>query len=471
MCYYRLYNNLSMTEIISYNPSNNAVIGKVQASTPSMIEDIVLESHDAFLHWKKTPLSKRVEILRWAYMRFVEKKEELAQIVASEMGMPIKLARDEVQYGLNYFLWYLDNAPKYLSGEVSYESETELHTVYYEPKGVVAAITPWNYPFMLFTWACIQPLLAGNTVVWKISKEVILTGKMISSIMESSDMPQWVWNEVYGDGTVGDYLTDLSIDGITFTGSTNVGNHLAKKAHEKWIPVVMELGWSAPGIVCEDADIDSVLETIYFMRFSNSWQMCDGLKRLIVHASRYDELVEKLKEKLLSKKMGDALDETVDIWPIVSERQRSLLEEQYKDALGKWATVLATNESFPKDGGGSYFPAMILWNILKEMKVWNEEVFWPILPVVPFHSLEEAIELANDTIYGLWAYVFTRDKSTFHTLASAIESGMVQLNNVNYCIPADPFGGCKASGMGREHGKWWFYEFVNVKVLSTPKSL
>ena len=123
-------------------------------------------------------------------MRFVEKKEELAQIVASEMGMPIKLARDEVQYGLNYFLWYLDNAPKYLSGEVSYESETELHTVYYEPKGVVAAITPWNYPFMLFTWACIQPLLAGNTVVWKISKEVILTGKMISSIMESSDMPQ-----------------------------------------------------------------------------------------------------------------------------------------------------------------------------------------------------------------------------------------------------------------------------------------
>ncbi len=179
-----------MNEISSYNPSNNALIGKADVSTPTEIEDIVYASHDAFRHWKKTSISTRVEGLRDAYSLFVEKKEEIAQTVALEMGMPIKLARDEVQYGLNYFLWYLDQAEAFLSPEITFESDTELHTVYYEPKGVIAAITPWNYPFMLFTWACIQPLLAGNTVIWKISKEVILTGKLIASIMEKSKLPK-----------------------------------------------------------------------------------------------------------------------------------------------------------------------------------------------------------------------------------------------------------------------------------------
>jgi succinate-semialdehyde dehydrogenase / glutarate-semialdehyde dehydrogenase len=460
-----------MNEISSYNPSNNALIGKVRVTSQIEIEDVVFASRDAFRHWKKTPLATRVDILRSAYDLFVERKEEIARTVSLEMGMPIKLARDEVQYGLNYYIWYLDQAERYLSPETTFESDTELHTVYYEPKGVIAAITPWNYPFMLFAWACIQPLLAGNTVIWKVSKEVILTGKLIASIMEQAKLPPWVWQEVYGDGAVWDYLTDLDIDGITFTWSTSVGNHLAKKAHEKGIPVVMELGWSAPGIICEDADIDSVLETIYFMRFSNSGQMCDGLKRLIVHASRYNELIEKLSEKLASKKIGDALDETVDIGPIVSERQKTILDEQYRDAIDKGAKILWKNDQFPIDGSGSYTQASILWNIQKDMRVWKEEVFWPILPVVPFHALDEAIELANDTIYGLWAYVFTQDLSTFHTLAQSIESGMVQLNNVNYCIPSDPFGGYKASGIGREHGKWGFYEFVNIKVLSTPKIL
>lgn len=460
-----------MAEILSYSPSDNSLLWKVKVTPSSEIEDIVFRAHDAFPLWKKKSLWERREILRGVYTLFIEKKEDIARSVASEMGMPIRLARDEVQYGLNYFLWYIEHAEQYLSPEVTYESDAEIHTVYYEPRGVIAAITPWNYPFMLFSWACIQPLLAGNTVIWKVSKEVILTGQLIAEILMKSELPEWVWAEVYGDGSVWDYLTDLRIDGIGFTWSTNVGNHLAKKAHEKGIPVIMELGWSAPGIVCEDADVDEILETIYFMRFSNSWQMCDGLKRLIVHASRYDEVVEKLSKRLRSKKIWPALDETVDIGPVVSDRQKSLLEEQYKDAIDKGAIVLASNTSSPKNWQWSYVDAVLLWNIQRDMRVWKEEVFWPILPILPFHSIEEAIELANDTIYGLWAYVFTNDSGTFHTLASNIESGMVQQNTVNYCIPEDPFGGYKSSGIWREHGKWWFYEFTQVKVLSTPKKI
>ncbi len=291
--------------------------------------------------WGRTPVKERVSILRGLYDLFTAKKEFIAKSVAKEMGMPLRLARDDVQYGLNYFSWYLDHAEDYLTPEVVFENDTEIHTVYYEPKGVIAAITPWNYPFMLFSWACIQPLLAGNTVIWKVSKEVIITGFLIASIVRESDLPEGVWSEIYGDGQLGSFLADQAIDGITFTGSTRVGKMLQKKAFEKDITAVMELGGSAPGIVTEDADIDSVIETIYFMRFSNSGQMCDGLKRLIVHESRYDEVIEKLTTKLLSKKIGDPMEETTDIGPLVSEHQLQAVDEQLQDAIALGATTLA----------------------------------------------------------------------------------------------------------------------------------
>lgn len=458
-----------MSVIISTNPSAwYARIGSLESSSESEIKHLVQRAKDAQKNWAALPLCKRVSLLRSVYDACLSQKEALAKSVAREMGMPIKLARDEVQYGLNYFLWYLDNAEKYLSPETTFENETEIHTVFYEPKWVIAAITPWNYPFMLFVWACIQPLLSGNAVVWKISKEVILTGKLIADIFEASPLPKWVWSETYGDGSVGDCLTDGDIDGITFTGSTHVGQWLAKKAFEKNIPALMELGWSAPGIVCEDADIDSIVETIYFMRFSNSGQMCDWLKRLIVHASRYDELLEKLSERLLSKQLGNALDESVDIGPVVSEHQLHALEVQYADAIEKWAIVQA-ELSIPTGIDGAYYAPKILTHITTDMKVWKEEVFGPILPIVYFHTIDEAIEMANDTVYWLGAYVFTEDRDTFSCIARQIQSGMVQMNNVNYCIPSDPFGWYKSSGIGREHGKWWFYEFTHTKVISNPK--
>ncbi len=174
-----------MTIIHSTDPSSNfAPLGSVESTSEDEIVRIVDYSKKVQKEWADTPLEKRIQLLRSLYDDFVEKKEDIAKSVASEMGMPIRLARDEVQYGLNYYLWYLDNAEKYLSPEVVFESDTEIHAVFYEPKGVIAAITPWNYPFMLCSWACIQPLIAGNTVVWKISKEVILTGSIIGAIIE-----------------------------------------------------------------------------------------------------------------------------------------------------------------------------------------------------------------------------------------------------------------------------------------------
>ena len=459
-----------MKSISSTNPSHDyALLGSVESTPFSAVDEMVLRSHLAGKSWSHTSLTARITYLREIHDAFVLAKESLAHSVSQEMGMPIRIARDDIQYGLTYFSWYLENAEKYLSPEVTFESDSEIHTVFYEPKWLIVAITPWNYPCMLFTWACIQPLLAGNSVIWKISKEVILTGKLIADIFGKSNLPTWVWQEVYGDGVTWDYLTDQDIDGITFTGSTLVGKWLREKAYKKDITTVMELGGSAPGIVCEDADIDAILETIYFLRYSNSGQMCDGLKRLIVHESRYDELVEKLSIKLLSKKIWNAQDEMTDIGPLVSEHQMHEIWSQLQDALDWWATVLAENRPDPSLRW-AYMSAYILGNISREMRVWKEEVFGPVLPIVTFRSIEEAISLANDTDYGLGGYVFTQDHDTFHHIAREIKSGMVQMNTVNFCIPQDPFGGYKSSGIGREHGKWGFYEFTNVKVISEPKN-
>jgi succinate-semialdehyde dehydrogenase / glutarate-semialdehyde dehydrogenase len=384
------------------------------------------------------------------------------------MGMPIRQARDEVAYGMIYMRWYIDHAVEYLSPEITRETSTELHTVYYEPRWVIAAIAPWNYPFSMCIWTCIQALLAGNSVIFKTSKECILTGRLIAEIISRSDLPEWVWTEIYGSGELGERLMSEDIDFITFTGSTNVGQGLAKHAFEKSIGCVMELGGSAPGIICEDADIDRVIETIYFLRYSNSGQMCDGLKRLIVHISRYDEVVEKLSQILLSKKIWDATLETTDIWPVVSENQRVDIERQYSDALEKWATILARLD-IPVWLEWAYFAPALLGNITPDMAVWREEVFGPILPIVTFSTIEETIELANDTEYGLGAYVFTESRELFEQIAREIESGMVQMNTLNYCIPESPFGGYKKSWIGREHGKWGFHEFCNIKVTSIPK--
>lgn len=458
-----------MSLITSTSPSDHyAPLGSIESTSPAEIATIVAQAHRSQILWANMPVVERVWLLRELYDTFAWQKETIATSISIEMGMPIRLARDEVSYGLSYMLWYLDHAEESLTPEIVFENDTEIHMVTYEPKGVIAAITPWNYPFMLCIWACVQPLLASNTIVWKISKEVILTGKLIGSLIENSSLPPGVWTEIYGDGHTGDLLTDADIDGITFTGSTRIGNMLSQKALEKGITTVMELGGSAPGVVCADADIDAVLETIYYMRYSNSGQMCDGLKRLIVHTSRYDELVAKLSTRLLSKKLWSPLDPSIDIGPLVSESQLTSVSEQYDDAIAKWATILATIPISP-ELSGAYFAPVILGDITTDMRVWREEVFGPILPIVTFSTIEQAIELANDTIYGLGAYVFTEDRETFAYLARHMESGMVQLNNVNYCIPSDPFGGYKASGIGREHGKVGFHELCNTKVISMPK--
>lgn len=457
--------------IISTNPSiNYAMIWEVKINTLDEIREKINQSKLSQIAWSKLEIEERVIYLKEILDLFILNKEKIVKSISEEMWMPISQARTfDFDFWMNYFSWYLENARKYLSPEVTFENEKELHTVFYEPKWLVVAVAPWNYPFFMFIWTCIQPLLAGNVVIYKTSKETILTWKLIIDIINKSSIPKWVIDEVFWDWSIWNQLiNEKGIDFVTFTWSTSVWKSLQKIAVEKWFWCVMELWGSAPWIIFEDSNIDDVIETIYFLRYSNSGQMCDWLKRLIVHSSRYEELIIKLSKLLKDKKVWDSLNENIDIWPLVSERQLSILKDQFEDALNKWAEVIFSS-NLDSNLKWAYFPPTLLWNISFDMNVWKEEVFWPILPVVKFNTLEEAISLANDTEYWLWAYIFTNDIELFKKVSKEIKSWMVQLNNLNYCIPQNPFGWYKNSWIGREHWKWWFHEFVNIKVISMNK--
>lgn len=455
--------------LISTNPGKNyEVLGKVNVSSEQEIKSKISKAQSAKKDWKDAGVEKRANTLRKVADEIKKRKEEIALLVTREMGMPISQSLFDVDGALDYFNWYSNNASKYLSPKITYEDDKSIHKVYYEPIGVAAVITPWNFPISNFVWGVIQNLIAGNTVIFKHSEEVPLFGKLIEDIMKAGNLPEGVFEEVYGDGTVGDYLVHQDIDLIWFTGSTKVGRYLYKVGAEKFIKVLLELGGSAPGIVFNDADVDRVLESIYSGKFTNCGQVCDGLKRLIVHESKFNEVVVKLKKLLQSKKVGNPEDEKTDIGPLVAKRQLDLLQEQVRDALDKGAKVIIGGKQ-PTNLKGAYYEPALLTKVKTNMRVWQEEVFGPVLPIISFKTYEEAVKLANDTKYGLGSYIFTQDKEKALKVASQIDAGMVSINNAYYLQPCSPFGGYKESGLGREHGKYGLRELSQIKVISIEK--
>jgi NAD-dependent aldehyde dehydrogenases len=457
--------------IVSKNPSKNyEIIGEVEETTNDEILKKLNISHAVQKEWDDLGLEKRIELMRQLHGSFEEKLEDIATLISLEMGMPINQSKEEVESGLNYLEWYLDNAEKYLSPEITFENDVEIHKVFYEPKGVVASITPWNYPFSNLIWQSCQNLIVGNVVINKPDENTPLVYKLLEDIINDSEIPTGVQQFIYGGKESGKFLVSQDIDMICFTGNTVTGEYLYKVAADKMIPILMELGGSAPGIVFEDADIDNVIDSIFFNRFLNCGQICDGLKRLIVHENIFDKVVDKLKNVIENQVIGEAIMEETTVGPLVNERQLNTLIDQFRDAIDKGANVICGGQ-MPNNLNGSYFEPTILTNIDKDMKVWKEEVFGPILPVISFNTIEEAILLANDTIYGLGGYIFTTDKEKFTKVSREIKTGMVSCNNCIYVIPNDPFGGVKKSGLGRNHGKYGFQELCNIKIIAFEKSL
>lgn len=458
-------------KIISLNPSKNYdPIGEIIISSREEIDQKIINARAAQQYWAESGVKTRIALLEKLYKEFVKKKDVIGVLVSQEMGMPMSVRNKiDLDIGLEYMRGYLDFAEQWLAPEIVFENKEEIHYTFFEPRGVAGISVPWNFPFCNFVWGVMQNLVVGNTVIFKHSEECPLTGVLLEEIIESVKLPNGVFNAVYGDGSsVGEYIMNSAIDLIWFTGSTGVGKHLYQVAAKKFIPAILELGGSAPGIIFDDADLTVALESVYFNRFVNSGQQCDGLKRLIVHKSKFNEITEQLHNLLLTKKVGDALDSSTDIGPLVAERQLIMLEDQVADALKKKAKII-TGGKRPKNLMGAYYEPTILTNITFDMRVWKEEVFGPVLPIVSFETFDEAIALANDTSYGLGAYVYTKNRELALRTAKALKTGNISINAVSYGIVQDPFGGYKNSGFGREHGKQGLRELCMTKLVALKK--
>lgn len=462
---------MNFEKMILINPGDNyKVIAEIEASTSEEIDQKIMLAHKAFKSWSESSVQDRIQILQKLLKAFDDQKDEIAKLIAIDMGMPISVCMEiDIKVGLNYFQGYLDNADLWLKPEIVFENSRERHTVCFESLGVVAASIPWNFPFTNFIWAVIPSLLVGNTIVLKHSENCVQTTKLLEQIILSLNLPAGIYNFVYGKGhDVGDYLINSDVDMIWFTGSTQTGHHVYQVAASKDIPAILELGGSAPGIIFEDVDIDRVVELVYFYRFANSGQSCDALKRLIVQESIFDIVVEKTQKFVTSKRVGNPLDPETDLGPLANKKQLEISQAQVSDAISKGAKIICGGKQ-PENILGAYYQPTILTNISYDMKVWTEEVFAPVLPIVSFKNEDEAIELANDTIFGLGGYIFSNNKKRAFEVAQKLKTGNVSINGANYVIPQDIFGGYKKSGIGREHGKIGIRHLCQMKLIAEEK--
>lgn len=458
-------------KIISTNPSRGyEVIGSVEITSREDIARIVDCARNAQPAWQAVGVVERCRLMTQLLEVFRAHGQEIIEQTSREMGMPLKLSRVVFDDGAAELAWNIQNAPAAMANKILYEDDKEISEQMHEPYGVMACVAPWNFPFGNFARAVATSLLAGNCVVMKYSEEIPFFSKLLERLIEESRiLPSHVMNFIYGSGQAGADLCDQNIDLISFTGSTQTGRKIYGTAAQKLIPVCLELGGSSPGIVFADADLNpDVMAMMFRRRFANSGQFCSGLKRLMVHESRLDECVEKLAALAKKAKLGDALDPETDLGPLVAERQVEKLESQIADAVKKGARLICGGKR-PAGLNGAYFEPTILVDVSKDMQVWGEEVFGPALSVISFTTYEEAIALANDTEYGLSAFVYSTSAETLRRAFADLKAGSMDDGIANFQRPCNPFGGYKHSGIGRQRGFMGFEDVCQTKVKSYRK--
>lgn len=455
--------------IVSTNPANNyEEIGKIEVTTKEQISKAVTDAKTAFEPWKELGFEGRKPYFEKFLEAYKPKVDEIAELQTKEMGKPLLVSKGEVGSVVGWLDNQLKIAPEMLAPHTTDSFDDYEVMVHREPFGVVGSVAPWNYPSFQMGLATLQQLIAGNTVVFKHSEECVLTSKMIADVFAEASFPEGVFTTIYGAGDVGAMLMQEDINLIHFTGSTKVGQELYKTAAGKFIPAVLEMGGSSPGIIFEDANLEETCLSVFDERNSNTGQVCSALKRLFVHSSKYDEVVSKLVAIATEQKVGDPFDESTTMGPLVAERQVVQLERQVQDAVDKGAKIECGGKR-PDGLEGAFYEPTIITNVTKDMAVMTEEVFGPVLPVISFETEEEVIAMANDTEYGLSAFVYTEDTEKAERVANKLQAGQISINGKLFFTNNSPFGGYKKSGLGRGDGKLGYHYITQTKVVSKPK--
>jgi succinate-semialdehyde dehydrogenase/glutarate-semialdehyde dehydrogenase len=421
---------------------------------------------DAQREWGTYPPRERGEILRRAFEMIAERTDELAMLMSLEMGKSLVEARGEVAYANDFLRWFSEEAVRiHGSYSVSPNGKARLLTMR-QPVGPCLLITPWNFPLAMGTRKIGPAVAAGCTMIVKPAKQTPLSMLALAKIFENAGLPPGVLNIVTTSrsGAVTDPLfDDPRLRKLSFTGSTEVGRALSRRAMDQMLRVSMELGGNAALLVFEDADLELAVDQAMMAKMRNMGEACTSANRMYVAASVVDEFARRMAARMEQLRLGRGVESDTDVGPLIDETQRSKVHELVLDAVGRGATVLTGGE--PVEGPGYFYRPTVLTGVPSESRVLTEEIFGPVAPIVSFETEEEAIVAANNTEYGLMAYVFTRDLDRAIRVAEALDSGMVGLNQGVASNAAAPFGGVKQSGFGREGGAEGISEYLSLKYV------
>jgi succinate-semialdehyde dehydrogenase/glutarate-semialdehyde dehydrogenase len=417
--------------------------------------------------WAQHPPRERGEILRRAFEAITERAEELALLMTLEMGKPLKESRAEIAYGAEFLRWFSETAVR-IDGRyaVAPNGQGRLLTMK-QPVGPCLLITPWNFPLAMGTRKVGPAIAAGCTIVVKPARLTPLSMLMLAKILEDAGLPGGVLNLVTASSsseTMGPLIADPRLRKLSFTGSTEVGRKLIEQSAQNVLKVSMELGGNAPFLVFDDADIDAAVQGALIAKMRNIGEACTAANRFHVADKVADEFAQKLAEKIGAMKVGRGTSDDVEVGPLIDENQRRKVAELVEDALGKGARALVGGHA--RDGAGYFFDPTVLTDVPENAELLKEEIFGPVAPVKGFTDEDEAIAAANDTEYGLVAYVFTRDIKRALRVVEKLETGMVGLNQGLVSNPAAPFGGIKQSGFGREGGPEGIEEYLETKYVA-----
>ncbi|WP_067672201.1 NAD-dependent succinate-semialdehyde dehydrogenase [Nocardia miyunensis] len=451
------------------NPATGETLIEVADASP---EDAVRALDTAVAvqeDWAATPARQRGEILRAVYERIIERTEDFALLMTLEMGKALPESRNEVRYGAEFFRWFSEEAVRIHGRYQTAPTGTGRIMVHNQPVGPCLAITPWNFPLAMGTRKIGPALAAGCTIIVKPASATPLTMLLLAQLCREAGLPDGVLSVITSrrSGAVtAPLINDPRLRKLTFTGSTEVGKKLVESSAHGLLRTSMELGGNAPFVVFDDADVDAAVEGAMLAKLRNGGEACTAANRFHVHNSVLEEFTRKFVAAVQETKLGPGADPDSTLGPLINADQLDTVSELVDDAVAKGAQVRTGGKA--PGGPGYFYPATVLTDVPTDARILSEEVFGPVAPIVGFDTEEQGLAAANDTEFGLVAYVYTRDLDRALRIAEGLESGMVGINRGVISDPAAPFGGVKASGFGREGGTEGIEEYLSTKYIALP---
>lgn len=449
------------------NPATDEVLTSVADATAADATAALDAASAVQDEWAATPARERGELLRSVFEAIHEKADDFATLMTLEMGKVVAESLGEVKYGAEFFRWFAEEAVRIGGRYTPAPAGTGRIVVTKQPVGPCYAITPWNFPLAMGTRKIGPALAAGCTMIVKPAQETPLTMLLLAKLIGDAGLPKGVLS-VLPTSKPRDVTTALIDDGrlrkLTFTGSTGVGKALVKQSADALLRTSMELGGNAPFVVFDDADVDAAVEGAMLAKMRNGGEACTAANRLYVANELLDDFTDKFVKKMGELTLGNGLDPSAKLGPLVNPKQVTTVQELVDDAVAKGATVALGGQA--PGGPGNFYPATVLTDVPADARILKEEVFGPVAPIVGFDTEEDGIAAANDTEYGLAAYIFTESLDRAFRVAESVNAGMVGVNRGVISDPAAPFGGVKESGFGREGGIEGIDEYLDIKYIA-----